>query len=276
MTDITSDQKAKMKAAAGNAAVSANDMAVVLGAAGVVAAAAGTATGVGAPAGVGVAVVLGLASFGAWFMANRYQRLANDPPRTDYQTVTVSAAAYVENQSVAEPLASFRALSGEHLVFGDIVSTLILSIERYDGAIAAADTASAESQAQAALSNAAAGVASLARITGLAGTLSQNWSANAASLDWTTATLDAARQLIIENCGPDVNAPAPALSDLLTRITGIDTTSLLQPLSGEQNPLALASAVPGTPAALFSDSYLQAIAAASLALSNLGAPLANA
>ncbi len=270
MTDVTPDQKAKAKAAAANAAVACNDAAVVFGAAGVVAAGAGTATGVGAPAGVGVGIVLGLASFGAWFVGNRYQRLANDPPRTDYQTQTVSAASYVENQSNAEPLASFRAFSGEQLVLGDALSDLVDSLERYDGAVAASDTDSAESQAQAVVKNAAAATASIGRITALAATLNQNWSDNSASLDWTTATLDAARTLITDNCGQDVSAPAANLSDLLTRISGTDTTALLAPLSGQQNPLASATAIPDKPAALFSDAYLQAMQAASDALGALG------
>jgi hypothetical protein len=237
MSNLTPEQKQKAKAAAANAAVAANDTAVVLGAAGVVVAAAGAISGAGAPAGVMVGAVLGVASFGAWFMANRYQRLANDPPRDDYASQTLSTAAYVENQSYDEPICTIRGLSGEYLVFADAMTTLVLSIERYDGAVGAEDSDAAALQAEAVQKNAAASSASIGRIKTYAAALNENWSKYADQLDWSTASVESAQKLITDNCGSDPTSPKEGLADLLTRVTGIDAATLFPELNGDQHPL---------------------------------------
>jgi hypothetical protein len=89
MSAVSAEERQKAKAAAANAAVAANDTAVVLGAAAAVVAVGGVASTVGALAGVGMGAVLAVGSFCAWWVGNRYQRLANDPPRTDFDQVTI-------------------------------------------------------------------------------------------------------------------------------------------------------------------------------------------
>ncbi|MBN3815416.1 hypothetical protein G3N57_01800 [Paraburkholderia sp. Se-20369] len=275
MSNLTLEQKQKAKAAAANAAVAANDTAVVLGAAGVVAAAAGGISGAGAPAGLMVGAVLGVASFGAWFMANRYQRLANDPPRDDYANQTLSTAAYVENQSFDEPVYTMRGLSGEYLVFADAMTALVLSIERYDGAVGAQDSDAAALQAEAVQKNAAASSASLRRIKTFAAVLNDNWSTYASQLDWSNATVESAQKLITANCGSDSTSPEGGLADLLTRVTGIDAATLFLELNGDQHPLFQISSLPRAPDMLFGDDWLKAVEAAIVSLDGLGGEVLN-
>ncbi len=92
MSEISPEKRQQAKAAAANAAVASNNTAVVLGVSGVVVAGAGVASGVGALAGVGVGAALAVCSFGAWLIGNRYQRLANDPLRSDFDQVSESFA----------------------------------------------------------------------------------------------------------------------------------------------------------------------------------------
>ena len=95
MSDISADQTARAKADAANAAVASNAAAVVLGASGVIVAGIGVASGVGALAGVAAGGTLAVCSFGAWLIGNRYQRIANDPPRQDFDQVSESFARLI-------------------------------------------------------------------------------------------------------------------------------------------------------------------------------------
>src|SRR5450755_1793770 len=129
MTDVSAEQRQRAKTAAANIAVAANDAAVVLGAAGLIVAGAGVASGVGAGA------ALGVCSFGAWFVGNRYQRLANDPPRDDFDQVTISAATLDEGAlPAAEPDATVTRVAAQQIILADAVSCLVTSLERFDGA----------------------------------------------------------------------------------------------------------------------------------------------
>ena len=83
MADIKPDQRQSAKTAAANAAVVANDTAVVLGASAAVVAFGGVASGAGALAGVGVGAVLCVCSFGAWWVAN-----ATNASRTIHRETT--------------------------------------------------------------------------------------------------------------------------------------------------------------------------------------------
>src|SRR5262245_15962515 len=117
MSEVNAQQRQNAKTAAANAAVAANDTAVVLGAAGIIVAAAGATTGLGAPAGLFVGGVLGVGSFLAWGIGNRYQRLANDPPRDDFDQVTISGAQLDEGALPAtEPQATFVKYAANQLI----------------------------------------------------------------------------------------------------------------------------------------------------------------
>ena len=120
MTQINAGERQRAKAAAANAAVAANDTAVVLGAAGAGVALAGVASGVGALAGVGVGAALAVCSFGAWWMGNRYQRLANDPPRNDFDQFLESSSFVNDNAvPVDEPAATAARYAAQHVVLAD-------------------------------------------------------------------------------------------------------------------------------------------------------------
>ena len=78
----------------------------------------GVASGVGALAGVAVGGTLAVCSFGAWLIGNRYQRIANDPPRQDFDQVSESFARLIEEFSVLaeEPLATAHRLAAHQVI----------------------------------------------------------------------------------------------------------------------------------------------------------------
>src|SRR6266542_3775168 len=147
MTEVSAEQRQKAKTAAANAAVAANDTAVVLGGAGIVVAAVGSATGLGAPAGLLVGGILGLGSFAAWAIGNRYQRLAND------------------------------------LIVADAMAALVTSLERFDGAVEAGNPDSASTQADALQSNANLVVSAHTALIDLATSVNDAWSTNVGDVD---------------------------------------------------------------------------------------------
>src|SRR5688500_8189173 len=136
-------------------AVTANDTAVVLGVAGAVVLGVGVASGVGALAGVGTSAALGVCSFGAWWVGNRYQRLANDPPREDFEEVSECAAQAIHESAVSgEAASSVSRLATEQCILADALSALVTSLERHDGALAAERADAAARQAEAIRHNA--------------------------------------------------------------------------------------------------------------------------
>ena len=116
----------------------------------------GVASGVGALAGVAVGGTLAVCSFGAWLIGNRYQRIANDPPRQDFDQVSESFARLIEEFSVLaeEPLATAHRLAAHQVILADALTAFLISLERYDGALEADDRAAADRQVEAVRHNA--------------------------------------------------------------------------------------------------------------------------
>jgi hypothetical protein len=266
MPDVNSDQKAKAKAAAANAAVALNDTAVVLGGAAVVTAAAGAVSGAGAPAGVLVGGVLAIGSFGAWLIANRYQRLANDPPRTDYDQLWQSSASLNENSVPSdEPLATAHRLAAHFVILADAVDALVTSLERYDGAIAANDEDSASKQLDAVKQNAQAAIREHGVVADIAGSLNQAWSQG--SYDWSSQTIAQAQDFYRKARGDDpANAPGDPLKSVFASVSNVAEAEMFSGMDFTQDPIFLATGMPAQPKVLM-DSICTA------ALANLSDPL---
>jgi len=130
------------KKAAADASVEMQDAATIFGggaaALGVVAAVL-SASGVGVVGAVGVAAAagaLGVCSAVAWFLANRQQQLANDPARKDFHKIAKPKRA-VSAKRGSSDIAIMRNLADHFCVFARAMEALVVSIERYDGSLAA-------------------------------------------------------------------------------------------------------------------------------------------
>jgi hypothetical protein len=138
------ERRDKAKKASAVAAVGMNDTATVLaGTAAVLGAvAAGLATtGVGVPAAAGVALVAGVASAVAWYMGDRYQELANDPPRDDFQIVSWFEPVAFKLQKPANDLeATWQNFTAKNVRLASAMRSLVLSLERCEGAAVATGT----------------------------------------------------------------------------------------------------------------------------------------
>lgn len=146
----TQAQRAKAKKAAAGAAVAMNDTGAVLaGAAAVLGGvAAGLAvTGVGVPAAAGVAVIAGLASGIAWYTSGRYQELANDPPRDDFQKISLFKPSHFNlHKPAPEFEATWQNFVAKNVLLASAMRALIVSLERYDGAAMVTEVRSRSAQ----------------------------------------------------------------------------------------------------------------------------------
>ena len=258
MTQVSAEERQKAKATAANLAVAANDAAVALGVVGAVGAGAAIATGVGAFAGVGIGVTLAVCSFGAWWVGNRYQRLANDPPRTDFATVTVSAAALkAAGQSTTDVAAAATLLASQQIILADALDALVTSIERYDGAVAAGDTDAAQKQADAARQNAAAAKGAQQAIGDLAATLNASW--KQAPLDLSSATADAVKSNYLAAAGPPSQAAGTGLQQALDSVSGLANPQPFADLSADKDPVLALTEVPSSLDALIPAAFLDAM-----------------
>lgn len=266
MSEVNPEQKAQAKTAAANMAVSANDTAVVLGAAGAVVVVAGVASGVGALAGVGMGAALGVCSFGAWWVGNRYQRLANDPPREDFDEVCESNGQIIHGS--AAPGSAWE-LAATQFILADALSALVTSLERYDGALAAEQDEAATRQAWAVRHNAQAAIAASARIAELARVVNQNWEEARPSIDWSSVSLQQVQETYLSARG---ETPAAAASEplqgVLEKIDGLVETEFSK-LDLDLDPVMSLTEMPGEPSVLVSQEYLDELAGLSELLGSL-------
>ncbi|MGW4160116.1 hypothetical protein [Streptomyces sp. NPDC004788] len=257
MTEISPEERQKAKTAAANAAVASNDAAVVLGVAGLAAAGIGAASGVGALAGVAVGATLGICSFGAWWVGNRYQRLANDPSRSDFDEVTTTSAFLVEEAlPIDEPDATVARFAAQQLVLVDALSALVTSIERCDGATDAGDSAAAAAQAEAAQQNAQAAVSAISAQVQLSDALNQAWSATLEMVDLTSLTIDQVQENFREAVGDPAQAPGTALQGVFATVTGLSDNNDLAELDLTLHPVLTATELPAELDALIGADYL--------------------
>ncbi len=254
MTEVSAERRQQLKTAAANAAVSANDTAVVLGIAGVVVAGGGIASGVGAFAGVGIGGTLAVCSFGAWLIGNRYQRIANDPPRDDVDQVTESVALLLEEAvPVDEPQATVHRLAANQLLLGDALSAMLVSLERFDGAVAGGDDDAANIQAEAVRHNAQTAADLQETITALAITINQLWVDNQDNLPWEDATLEQVWQLHGDAAGDPVQA-------VMAGVENLTDNDPFASVDSSEDPVLLATGIPTRPTAIVSDDHVATLA----------------
>ncbi|NUT02070.1 MAG: hypothetical protein HOV76_01220 [Hamadaea sp.] len=263
MTDVSAEKRQQAKAAAANAAVAANDTAVVLGIAGVVVAGAGVASGVGSLAGVGIGATLAVGSFTAWLIGNRYQRIANDPPREDFDQVTESFARLLEDfVPVDEPDATVYRLAANQILLGDALNAMLVSLERFDGAVLGGDTDAANRQAEAVQHNAQTAADLQDTINSLAATVNQLWLDNQDSLTWDDATLEQVQQLHNEAAGDPFQAVVAGVEDLADN-------DPFASMDSSEDPVLLAIEIPAQPQAIVGDDYTSELAGLSETLREL-------
>ncbi len=250
MTEVSAEQRQKAKTAAANAAVAANDTAVVLGGAGIVVAAVGSATGLGAPAGLLVGGILGLGSFAAWAIGNRYQRLANDPPRDDFDQITISGAQLLEEAIRAdEPQATFIRYAANQLIVADAMAALVTSLERFDGAVEAGNPDSASTQADALQSNANLVVSAHTALIDLATSVNDAWSTNVGDVD----TSDVSFEEVPAFLAGITAAGSAGLDAVFACVTGLVDGDPFADLDPSDHPLISNGELPPTSELISSD-----------------------
>lgn len=263
MPDVSTEKRQQVKAAAANAAVAANDTAVVLGIAGVVVAGAGVGSGVGAFAGVGVGATLAVGSFAAWLIGNRYQRIANDPPRDDFDQVTESFARLLEDFVPAEePHAMVHRLAANQVLLCDALSAMLVSLERFDGALLAGDTDAANRQAEAVHLNAQTAADLQDTTVGLAATVNLLWIDAQDDLAWDDVALEQVQQFHNEAAGDPWQAVMASVEDL----TDNDPFSSVD---SSEDPILLTTEIPNQPQAIVGDEYIAELAGLSETLREL-------
>ncbi len=266
MSEVNSQQRQNAKTAAANASVACNDAAVVLGAGGLLVAGGGVASGVGALAGVGIGLVLGLASFGAWAIGNRYQRLANDPPRDDFNQVTISRAALnVTALPTAEPDATAIRYAANYLILIDAMSSLVTSLERFDGALAANNADNASTQSDAVQSNASLVVATHSAILDLTAPVNQAWAATLGTIDGSQVTFNQVPDFLTRAIDPD----SGGLATVLPCVTGLVDQNPFTDLNPGDHPLNAKGQLPPTPDKLISTNTTDTMTALSAPLSTI-------
>ena len=272
MTELTPEQRQKAKTTAANLSVASNDAAVALGITAAGAAAVGVATGVGALGGVGIGAALAVCSFGAWYMGNRYQRLANDPPRDDFDVQSISSAVYqpagLSGDDTADML---RRLAAHQIMVADAIECLVMSVERFDGAAAAEDSASMQAQAEAIRQNADALFAAHAIVADCAAQLNELWDPELTAQD-----SEAIRATYDEAVGMSAQVPGDALALVLSSISGLVAEAPLTCLSPDEDPILNLGEVPPLDTQAFAAEMLANMAALDTALARLvGDPLPN-
>jgi hypothetical protein len=234
---------------------------------------AGVASGVGALAGVGAGAVLGVASFTAWWIGNRYQRLANDPPRDDFGLVSISGASVDESALPSdEPDATAARFVAQQLILADALSCLVTSLERFDGAQAAGDAAAASAQADAAQQNASAILAAQQALRGLSGPLNQAWAATLPTVDWSAGDIRQAQQAFLDAIGDPALAPGGVLQQAMATVSGLADSESFADADVASHPLLSASEMPAEPDALAPGAYLDQLDAAGEPIGDLVVP----
>jgi hypothetical protein len=242
-----------------------NDAAVVLGVGAVVVAGAAAATGVGAPAGALAGGALAIGSFGAWLIGNRYQRLANDPPRDDIETVSVSGASVNADALPAEePQRSVARLAAQQIVLADALGLLVTSLERFDGAVAAGNGEAASAQAGAVKDNVAVVLTCHSELASLAPTVNAAWTAARPDVTWDSMSLGDVQS----EFGTAVHPGGPGMQLVLAAVTGLtDPDTLTDDIS--QHPVLIATELPPEPDQLVPNALPQQLAGLSDALGPL-------
>jgi hypothetical protein len=188
-----------------------------------------------------------------WVVSAYAQIYAADPPRDDFDQVTVSAASFDDSMVTdEEPLASMHRFAGRGLVLADDLLALVTSLERFDGAVDAGDTDAASVQAGAAQSNSVAAADQLDALQQLAPQVNAAWQSIRTDFsgDFGTVSLEQAQQAFTDAWGSPPDAPAQPLQDLLASVSDLGPDTLRP---GGSHPIMEASALPLEPETVIGD-----------------------
>src|SRR5260370_31072831 len=127
----------------------------------------------------------------------RYQRLANDPPRDDFDQFLTSSAI-VNNAAVPpdEPMAAAFRFAAQNVVLADAVAALVISLERYDGALAAGNGNAASARANAVLANAQKAIPAADALSEFANALNAAWTSTIPTVAWHNVAITQAQDLL--------------------------------------------------------------------------------
>lgn len=204
------------------------------------------------------------------------QKLAGDPPRDDFDQVWVSGAAVDESALPdEEPQRAVVRFAAQQTVLMDNMTALVISLERYDGAVDAGDDDAADTQADAVQQNADAAAAAQQTLQDLAPGLNDAWRDYTTQNppDFDSVTLDDFKQWFLDHWGdpPDnpAQSPSSSLQSLIAAVTGA-ADDVLSPFDvGMSHPILEADEVPGGTSSLIGDAYSAALADAATELSGL-------
>ena len=258
MTQVSAEERQKAKATAANSAVAANDAAVALGVVGAVGAGAAVATGVGALAGVRDRPLAGRVQLRRVVGREPLSAARDDPPRTDFAIVTVSAAALpAGGQSTTDAAIAAKLLGSQQIILADALDSLVTSLERYDGALAAGDSDAAQKQADAARQNAAATKTAQQIFADLAATLNASW--QQAPLDLSSTTVDAVKSNYLAAAGPPTQAAGETLQQALDSVSGLANAQPFADLCADQDPVRALTQTPASLDVLIGPALLDAM-----------------
>lgn len=217
----------------------------------------------------GLAIRFGIMSGVLWTISAVANDFALDPPRDDFDEVSESTASFNEDLVTdEEPLASLHRFAGRGLVLADALTTLVRSLERYDGATAAEDSDAAATQVAAIQTDAVSAADQLEFLQQFAPQVNTAWDGLLADppVDWSSVTVEQAHEAFAEAWGDPPDTPSEPMQEFLASVDGLAAETL--PPSG-QHPLLENGEVPEQPDALLAEEFIQDLSEASTLLRQL-------
>jgi len=262
MTEVTADARQQVKAAAARQAVFDNNLAAGSGIIAVL---------VPVPA---AKVAFGVGSGLFWLLANYRQSVANDPARDDFGDVWESSASFDDSLlPESEPEATLTRFAAYSLLAADADYALYISLERYDGALAAGDLDAAERQAQAVQFNANASAIQQDTLASLASEVNEiaNQQLADSGRTWDTVSLEDAQALYSQICGSDISdlTSSEAVSGAAAIVSDAAGDLLVAPTTDLVHPILGVDSLPPQPDVLIGQDYLDSAAQYSAALRSI-------
>jgi hypothetical protein len=262
MSEMTADQRQRVKQEATRTALLDNNIAASLVVAG------GLVSFVSPAHGISLGIGSGL----FWLCANYRQSIANDPARDDFDQVWVTSANLDEDllPGSDEQERAVNRFDAQVLLVCDGLYAVLRSLERFDGATAAGSDAGVAAQLDAIAQNAAATADRQDTLLALADDVNQVWAAHrdADGLSWSSADLASIQQFYRDTVG-DLPPPSEAVATLAASVVG-GADDLLEPFdTGLSHPVLEATELPAEPTPLIGDEFVGGINAMSAALREL-------
>lgn len=191
------------------------------------------------------AAVLGLGAAAMGVCGNYRQAVANDPPRDDYQEVSITGAivdeaAFPED----EPLRTVYRFAAHQIVLTDALYGLLISLERYDGAENNGDFEAVATQVSAIQQNAGRAADLQDNLANLAESIGPIIQSLRQGMGFDSITLEQVQQLYSDSWGRPPGGPGEPLQSLLSGISGL-ADDLLEPFDfAAAHPILQAESLP--------------------------------